>query len=130
MTGSFWKPYRLSRKNCQDLTRQTIGTTPEAVDAFIDKEREERSDDCTSNPEAICSRQKTAPIDSNIIIYLTEKTKPFHEICQSLLSLVEEEECRAVISILTVAEVMHGPLRAGRGDIAMAVKNYLVDFEL
>ncbi|MCA1787331.1 MAG: AbrB/MazE/SpoVT family DNA-binding domain-containing protein [Desulfobacteraceae bacterium] len=27
------------------LTRQTIGTTPEAVDAFIDKEREERSND-------------------------------------------------------------------------------------
>lgn len=27
------------------LTRQTIGTTPEAVDTFIDNEREERSDD-------------------------------------------------------------------------------------
>ena len=71
---------------------------------------------------------KTVLIDSNIIIYLTEKTTPFHEICQSLFSLVEEGECRAVISILTVAEVMQGPLRAGRGDIAMTVKNYLVNF--
>ncbi len=27
------------------LTRQTIGTSPEAVDTFIDNEREERSND-------------------------------------------------------------------------------------
>ncbi|MCF8090371.1 MAG: type II toxin-antitoxin system VapC family toxin [Desulfotignum sp.] len=73
-------------------------------------------------------RGKTVLIDSNIIIYLTEKTKPFHDISQALFSLVEDGECRAIISILSVAEVMQGPLRAGRDDIAMAVKNYLVNF--
>jgi predicted nucleic acid-binding protein len=73
-------------------------------------------------------RGKTVLIDSNIIIYLAEKTKPFHDISQALFSLVEDGECRAIISILSVAEVMQGPLRAGRDDIAMAVKNYLVNF--
>lgn len=71
---------------------------------------------------------KSLLIDSNIIIYLTEKTEPYHDMSRALFAMIEEGACRAVVSILSVAEVMQGPLRVGRADIAMAVKNYLVNF--
>jgi predicted nucleic acid-binding protein len=73
-------------------------------------------------------RVKKVLIDSNIIIYLTEEIEPYHKPAQKLFSLVENGSIKAVISILSVTEVMQGPLRSGRPDIAMAVKTYLVNF--
>lgn len=67
-------------------------------------------------------------IDSNIIIYLTEETDPYYQLSRELFTLIEEGISHAVISLLSVSEVMQGPLRAGRKDAAMAVKNYLVNF--
>ena len=42
--------------------------------------------------------------------------------------MIEGGVSHAVISILSVSEVMQGPLRAGKTDIAMAVKSYLLNF--
>lgn len=71
---------------------------------------------------------KRVLIDSNIIIYLTEQTEPYWQLSQALFSMVEQGDCSAVISIISVSEVMQGPLRAGKTDAAMAVKNYLGNF--
>jgi len=66
--------------------------------------------------------------DSNIIIYLTEETALYHDLSLELFFMIEQGSASAVISILTVAEVMSGPLRAGKSDVAMIVKNYLMNF--
>lgn len=71
---------------------------------------------------------KKVLVDSNIIIYLTEQTEPYCQLSRALFSLIEEGICQSVISILSVSEVMQGPLRAGKTGTAMAVKNYLVNF--
>ncbi|MFO7962777.1 MAG: type II toxin-antitoxin system VapC family toxin [Desulfobacterales bacterium] len=81
-------------------------------------------------PEAIESaiRGKKLLIDSNIIIYLTEEIEPYFSLSQILFSIVENGGAKAVISILSVAEVMQGPLKAGETEIAEEVQNYLVNF--
>lgn len=73
-------------------------------------------------------RDKKVLVDSSIIIYLTEKTEPYYQLSRELFALIEEGISKAVISILSVSEVMQGPLRAGKTETAMAVKNYLVNF--
>ncbi|MDZ7831130.1 MAG: PIN domain-containing protein [Desulfobacterales bacterium] len=73
-------------------------------------------------------RDKKVLIDSNIIIYLTEEIAPYHELSRELFSMIEEGAGNAVISILSISEVMQGPLRAGKTDVAAAVKNYLLNF--
>jgi predicted nucleic acid-binding protein len=74
------------------------------------------------------ARGKRVLVDSNIIIYLTEKTEPYHHLSRELFAMIEEGSATAVFSILSIAEVMHGPVRAGKSDIAIAVKNYLLNF--
>lgn len=71
---------------------------------------------------------KKVLIDSNIIIYLTEEIEPYCSLAREVFSLVEEGGSRAVISILSISEVMQGPLRAGMIEAAMAVKDYLTNF--
>jgi predicted nucleic acid-binding protein len=73
-------------------------------------------------------RGKRVLIDSNIIVYLTEEIEPYHRLSRALFSMIEEGATNAVISILSVSEVMQGPLRAAKNDTAMAVKNYLLNF--
>ncbi|MBS3809704.1 MAG: type II toxin-antitoxin system VapC family toxin [Desulfobacterales bacterium] len=74
------------------------------------------------------ARGKKVLIDSNIIIYLTEEIEPYHRLSRELFSMIEEGASNAVISILSVSEVMQGPLRSGKTDIATAVRNYLLNF--
>ncbi|MFP4285062.1 MAG: type II toxin-antitoxin system VapC family toxin [Desulfovermiculus sp.] len=71
---------------------------------------------------------KKVLIDSNIIIYLTEEIEPYCSLAREVFSLVEEGGGRAVISILSISEVMQGPLRAGMIEAAIAVKDYLTNF--
>jgi predicted nucleic acid-binding protein len=71
---------------------------------------------------------KKVLIDTNIIIYLSEEIAPYNQLSRELFSLIEEGEGSGVISILSVFEVMQGPIRAGNTNIAMAVKNYLMNF--
>lgn len=73
-------------------------------------------------------RGKKILIDSNIIIYLTDLIQPYAAATKKLFNMVEAGEAEAVISILSVSEVMHGPLRKGHIDVALEVKDYLVNF--
>ncbi len=67
-------------------------------------------------------------VDTNIIIYLTEETAPYNKLSRELFSPVESGGAEAVFSILSVSEVMQGPIRAGKTCTGMTVKNYLLNF--
>lgn len=67
-------------------------------------------------------------VDSNIIIYLTDEIPPYNDFSRELFSMIEAGDTEAVFSILSVSEVMQGPLKAGKSDIAAQVKNYLLNF--
>ena len=67
-------------------------------------------------------------IDSNIIIYLTDSVDPYRNLAKDLFAMVEAGDATAVISILSVGEVMQGPIRQGEYDLAMSVKEYLINF--
>lgn len=71
---------------------------------------------------------KKVLIDSNIIIYLTDMIKPYDSLSKELFAMIEAGEAEGVISIISVAEVMQGAVKAGKIDIAMKVKDYLVNF--
>ena len=72
--------------------------------------------------------EKKVLIDSNIIIYLTEDIEPYNSLSRELFTFIENGKTKAGISILSVSEVMQGPLRAGKIQIANEVKNYLINF--
>jgi predicted nucleic acid-binding protein len=67
-------------------------------------------------------------IDSNIIIYLTDSIQPYEPLAKMLFQMVECGDAQAVISILSIGEVMQGPIRKGLEDIAFEVRDYLTNF--
>ena len=67
-------------------------------------------------------------IDSNIIIYLTDSIQPYEPLADLLFKMVESGDAEAVISILSIGEVMQGPIRKGLEHIAFEVRDYLVNF--
>ncbi len=71
---------------------------------------------------------KRVLVDSNIIIYLTDAVEPFAEASRSIFQLIEKGGLFAVFSILSIAEVMQGPLRRGLIQNAMDAKTYLLNF--
>ena len=71
---------------------------------------------------------KKVLIDSNIIIYLTDSIQPYDYLARLLFQILEDGDIEAVISILTISEVMQGPLRRGNNKIAFEVRDYLVNF--
>ena len=71
---------------------------------------------------------KRVLIDTNIIIYLTDRIWPYEELSRSLFSLIEEGRAEGVISLVSVAEVMQGPLKMGMQDKALKVREYLLNF--
>ena len=71
---------------------------------------------------------KRVLVDSNIVIYLTDAVEPFAEASRSIFQLVEKGGLFAVFSILSIAEVMQGPLRRGLIQNAMDAKTYLLNF--
>jgi len=71
---------------------------------------------------------KTVLIDSNIIIYLTDSVSPYAALSRRLFEMVEIGEVSALISIISVGEVMQGPLKKGLDQTALAVKDYLLNF--
>jgi len=73
-------------------------------------------------------RGKRVLIDSNIIIYLTEQTEPYYHLSHALFSMIEDGISNAVISILSVSEVMRGPVKAGKIETATAICGYLRNF--
>lgn len=71
---------------------------------------------------------KRVLIDTNIIIYLTDCIDPFDGLSRQIFDMVESGETEAVFSILSIGEVMQGPIRKLRPRIAMDVKEYLTNF--
>jgi predicted nucleic acid-binding protein len=67
-------------------------------------------------------------IDSNIIIYLTDRIQPFEPLSKLLFEMIERGDTTAILSIISVAEVMQGPLKKGFHQNAEDVKNYLTNF--
>lgn len=67
-------------------------------------------------------------VDSNIIIYLTDSVKPYAPLAKLLFEMVEAGDVEAVISILSVGEVMQGPLKNNHNALALEVKDYLINF--
>ena len=71
---------------------------------------------------------KTVLIDSNIIIYLTDSVSPYAALSRRLFEMIEIGEVSALMSIISVGEVMQGPLKKGLDQTALAVKDYLLNF--
>lgn len=71
---------------------------------------------------------KRVLVDTNIIIYLTDMVQPYASLSRQLFEMVEEGAASAVFSIISIAEVMQGPLRKGSNQNAKDIRNYLVNF--
>ena len=71
---------------------------------------------------------KRVLIDSNIIIYLTDAIEPYQNLAKRLFEMIEAGQSDAVISVLSVGEVMQGPLKLSNHTLAMQVRDYLVNF--
>jgi len=71
---------------------------------------------------------KTVLIDTNIIIYLTDSVSQYAALSRRLFEMIEFGEASALISIISVGEVMQGPLKKGLEQAALAVKDYLLNF--
>ncbi len=71
---------------------------------------------------------KKVLIDTNVIIYLTDSIQPYATIAQSLFKMIEAGDAEAVISILSIGEVMQGPIRKDEYALASEVRDYLVNF--
>ena len=71
---------------------------------------------------------KTLLIDNNIIIYLTDLVSPYEALSRRLFEMIETGDVSALISIISVAEVMQGPLKRGFHQTALEVKDYLLNF--
>ena len=71
---------------------------------------------------------KSVLIDSNIIIYLTDSVSPYVALSRRLFEMIEIGEVSALVSIISVGEVMQGPLKKGLDQTALAVKDYLLNF--
>jgi len=54
--------------------------------------------------------------------------KPYEDLSRLLLTLLEEGNINAIISVVSIAEVMQGPLKKGLTDPALRVKEYLLNF--
>lgn len=67
-------------------------------------------------------------IDTNIIIYLTDAIEPYAHLSRTLFEMIEKGEVSAVLSVISIAEVMQGPLKKGDTQNATDVKNYLMNF--
>ncbi|PQP34714.1 PIN domain nuclease [Desulfobacteraceae bacterium SEEP-SAG9] len=67
-------------------------------------------------------------VDTNIIIYLTDMIQPYEPLSRLIFEMIEMGDASAVLSIVSVAEVMQGPIKKGHHQNAQDVKNYLLNF--
>jgi predicted nucleic acid-binding protein len=73
-------------------------------------------------------RDKKLLIDTNIIIYLTDAIQPYEPLSRLIFEMIETGDASAVLSIISVAEIMKGPINAGQHPNALDVKKYLLNF--
>ncbi|MBW1894412.1 MAG: PIN domain-containing protein [Deltaproteobacteria bacterium] len=67
-------------------------------------------------------------LDTNIIIYLTDMIQPYEPLSRLIFEMIEMGDASAVLSVVSVAEVMQGPIKKGHHQLAQDVKNYLINF--
>jgi len=73
-------------------------------------------------------KDKKVLIDTNIVIYLTDKVEPYEGLSRLLFTLIEEGNINAIISVVSIGELMQGPLKKGLTGNALKVKEYLLNF--
>lgn len=71
---------------------------------------------------------KSVLVDTNVIIYLTDAIHPYAPLSRRLFEMIESGDVFACFSIISIAEVMQGPLRKGSKHNAMEVRDYLLNF--
>jgi predicted nucleic acid-binding protein len=71
---------------------------------------------------------KKVLIDTNVIIYLTDAIPDYVGLSRRLFEIIEHGDASAVFSMISIAEVIQGPIRKGDIRCAMDVKNYLMNF--
>jgi predicted nucleic acid-binding protein len=67
-------------------------------------------------------------VDTNIIIYLTDDIPPYVSLSRVLFEMIESGSVFAYFSMVSIAEVLQGPLRKGMKQRAMDVRDYLINF--
>jgi predicted nucleic acid-binding protein len=67
-------------------------------------------------------------VDSNVMIYLTDMVPPYHQLSRELFRMIEQGDVQAVFSIISISEVLNGPLRKGSASTAFEVRDYLLNF--
>ena len=67
-------------------------------------------------------------VDTNIIIYLTDAIHPYDTLSRQLFEMIEIGDTFAYLSIVSIAEIMQGPIKRGDTQNAMDLKNYLLNF--
>jgi len=67
-------------------------------------------------------------VDTNIIIYLMDATPSYGSLSHQLFEMIERGDTFAVISIISVAEIIQGLLKKGSHQTAGEIKTYLLNF--
>ena len=73
-------------------------------------------------------RGRNILVDTNIIIYLTDDIPPYAALSRVLFEMIESGSVFAYFSMVSIAEVMQGPLRKGMKQKALDVRDYLMNF--
>ena len=73
-------------------------------------------------------RGRNILVDTNIIIYLTDDIQPYASLSRVLFEMIESGAIFAYFSIVSIAEVLNGPLRKGMKQRAFDVRDYLMNF--
>ena len=73
-------------------------------------------------------RGKNILVDTNIIIYLTDDIPPCASLSRVLFEMVESGSAFAYFSMVSIAEILQGPLRKGMKQLALDLRDYLMNF--
>ena len=73
-------------------------------------------------------RGRNILVDTNIIIYLTDEISPNASLSRVLFEMIESGSIFAYFSIVSIAEVLQGPLRKGMKQRALDVRDFLMNF--
>lgn len=73
-------------------------------------------------------RGRNILVDTNIIIYLTDDIPPYASLSRMLFEMIESGAVFACFSMVSIAEVMRGPLRKGMKQMALDIRDYLMNF--
>ena len=83
-----------------------------------------------ASPESLLRRLegRKVLIDTNVIIYLVEDLPGYGSLAQHVFRSLEAGGFEGVVSTVTLGELMMGPVRAGRADVARNLRDWLAAF--